>query len=254
MRPATRVVPKALLTVIDKPAIQYAVEEAARAGATEAILIVDLDAGHLIQQHFLNEGRLPGLEKMKIRPVVQVEPLGLGHAVWEAKEMVRDRHFFCLLADNIVHPGSDVLPAMAAIADAESSVVCLAPLTDELTSRKGVIVPRSGQHNGVVEIAGAVEKPGPLLAPSRLGIIGRYLFSPEVFDILEGLAPGVGGEIQVTDAIDELGKRNRCRGWVAEGDLLDVGNPEGLVQASVELGVRRFGPEFRSFLESTMKS
>ena len=102
MRPATRVVPKALITVIDRPAIQYAVEEAARAGATEAVIVVDLDAGHLIQQHFLVDDRLPGLEHVKVRPIVQEEPLGLGHAVLEAREVVHDRPFFCLLADNIV--------------------------------------------------------------------------------------------------------------------------------------------------------
>jgi UTP--glucose-1-phosphate uridylyltransferase len=245
MRPATRVVPKALLTVVDRPTIQYAVEEAARAGATEAVLVVDLDAGHLIQQHFLVEGRLPGLEEMKIRPVVQEEPLGLGHAVWEARDIIRDRPFFCLLADNIVHPGVDVLPAMAETAgDDEISVICLARLSDEALARKGVIIPRGPEDDGRIEIAGAVEKPDPAAAPSRLGVIGRYLFTPEVFEILEKVSPGVGGEIQLTDAIHELGRRGRCRGWVAPGDLLDIGDPPGLVAASVELGRAQYGSGF----------
>ena len=128
MRPATRVVPKALLTVVDRPAVQYVVEEAVRAGATEVILVVDLDAGHLVQQHFLQDGRLPGLESVKIRMVVQEEAFGLGHAVWETAEAVRDRPFFCLLADNIVRPGHDVLPALADAAQG-GSAVCLRHLS-----------------------------------------------------------------------------------------------------------------------------
>ncbi len=249
MRPATRVVPKALLTVVDRPAIQYAVEEAARAGASEAVIVVDLDTGHLVQQHFLVEGRLPGLEEIRIRPVVQEEPLGLGHAVWEAREMVRDRPFFCLLADNITPPGVDVLPQLARVADADKSVMCLRRLSDEMLSAYGVVIPASEEEDGVLEIAGAVEKPGPKDAPSRLGLIGRYLFTPEIFPILEKTEPGVGGEIQLTDAIHELGRRGKARGYVADTDLLDVGTPLGLLEASVVLGLDRFGDEFRSFLE-----
>jgi UTP--glucose-1-phosphate uridylyltransferase len=240
MRPATRVVPKALITVIDRPAIQYAVEEAARAGAREAVVIVDLDAGHLVQQHFLTGGRLPGLEHVKIRPVVQEEALGLGHAVKEAAEAVGDRPFFCLLADNIVRPGNDVLPQLEKAAG-DVSAVCLRRLTDEYLSRYGVIVPGSEESpDGTLEVAGAVEKPGVERAPSRLGLIGRYVFTAEVFEILATLPPGVGGEVQLTDAINELARRGRCRGYIADGDLLDVGTPEGLVEATAVLGEARF--------------
>lgn len=250
MRPATRVVPKALLTVVDRPAIQYAVEEAARAGATEAVLVVDLEVGHLIQQHFLVDERLPGLEDIRIRPVVQEEPLGLGHAVWEAREMVRDRPFFCLLADNIVRPGGDVLAELArAAGEDETSVMCLRRLDDEFLSRYGVVVPASEEVDGVLDLGGAVEKPGVDAAPSRLGLIGRYLFQPEVFDILGGLEPGHGGEIQLTDAIDELGRRGRCRGYVADQALLDVGTPPGLLHASVVLGLAQYGSDVRPDLE-----
>ncbi len=253
MRPATRVVPKALLTVIDRPAVQYAVEEAARAGATEAIVVVDLEAGHLVQRHFLTEGRLPGLEEIQIRPVVQEEPLGLGHAVLEARQMIGDRPFFCLLADNIVRPGHDVLPRMAEAADPGVSVVCLRRLSDEWLSRYGVVVPTSKEMGGVLEIGGAIEKPGIEDAPSRLGLIGRYLFMPEIFDALEGIPPGVGGEIQLTDAISEVASHGRCRGLVADADLLDVGTPEGLLLASIHLGLERFGDEFRVEVEQELR-
>lgn len=244
MRPATRVVPKALITVVDRPAIQYGVEEAARAGAKEAIVVVDLDTGHLIAQHFKLGGSLPGLEGIRVRPVVQEEPLGLGHAVYEAAEMVGDRPFFCLLSDNIVRPGRDVLSSLAqGSRDGSVSVMCLRQLTDEFLSKYGVVVPGSEIEDGYLDIAGAVEKPGPEAAPSRYGLVGRYLFTPDVFSILEKTPPGVGGEVQLTDAINELGAQGRLRGYVAEGDLLDTGTPEGLLRASYVLGRHRFGDE-----------
>jgi UTP--glucose-1-phosphate uridylyltransferase len=248
-------VPKALLTVVDRPAIQYAVEEAARAGATEAVLVVDLEVGHLIQQHFLVDDRLSGIEHVRIRPVVQEEALGLGHAVYEAREMVRDRPFFCLLADNIVRPGHDVLPDLVAESNGgKTSVVCLRRLTDEFLSRYGVVVPTGTEDDRPLELSGAIEKPGVERAPSRLGLIGRYLFTPEVFDILEKQPPGHGGEIQLTDAIDELGRRGSLRGSIADSDLLDVGNPRGLLEASVELGLSRFGFAFESYLRERIGS
>jgi UTP--glucose-1-phosphate uridylyltransferase len=238
------VVPKALLTVVDRPAVQYAVEEAARAGATEAIVVVDLDSGHLVAQHFSLDGPVPGLEGIRVRPVVQEEPLGLGHAVSEAAEMVGDRSFFCLLSDNIVRPGHDVLVSLDAGSEGgTTSVVCLRGLSDEYLSRYGVVIPTSEETDGYLDLGGAVEKPGPEAAPSRLGLVGRYLFTPEVFDLLDKTPVGVGGEIQLTDAIHELGQRGRLRGFVATDDLLDVGTPEGLTQASYELGRHRFGPE-----------
>jgi UTP--glucose-1-phosphate uridylyltransferase len=249
MRPATRVVPKALLTVVDRPAIQYGVEEAARAGAKEAVVVVDLDAGHLVAQHFTLDGPLPGLEDIQLRPVVQEEPLGLGHAVSEAAHMVGNRPFFCLLSDNIVRPGRDVLANLDAGSEGGSvSVMCLRELTDEFLGKYGVVVPASDVEGGYLDLAGAIEKPGVEKAPSRLGFVGRYLFTPEVFTILEHIEPGHGGEIQLTDAINELGERGRLRGFVASEDLLDVGTPLGLLEASVELGEHQFGEEFSAWL------
>lgn len=250
MRPATRVVPKALVTVVDRPAIQFAVEEAARAGVTEAILVVDLDAGRQIEQHFSIEGPLAGLEDVRIRLAVQEEPLGLGHAVKVTEEMVADRSFFCLLADNIVRPDRDVLVDMAAVS-ADTSVVCLRELNDEFLERYGVIVP--GASIDRIEVRGAVEKPGLSAAPSRLGLIGRYLFTPEIFDALGKIAPGHGGEMQLTDAIDLLGRNERCLGFVASDDLLDVGNPIGLLEAAVILGMTQYGASVRQVLESCLK-
>jgi UTP--glucose-1-phosphate uridylyltransferase len=245
MRPATRVVPKALITVVDRPAVQYAVEEAARAGAKEAIVVVDLDAGHLIAQHFSLEGPLPGLEEIRVRPVVQEEALGLGHAVYEAAEMVGDRSFFCLLSDKMVWPGHDVLrPLEEGSRNGSVSVMCLGELPDEIVPTQGVVIPTSEVENGYLDIAGAVEKPALEDAPSKLGLIGRYLFTPDIFSILAKTPPGRGGEIQLTDAINELGRRGELRGYVSSGgDLLDVGTPEGLLKASRVLGAHQFGED-----------
>lgn len=245
MRPATRVVPKALLTVVDRPAIQYGVEEAARAGAKEAIVVVDLDAGHLIAQHFKLEGPLPGLENIRVRPVVQEEPLGLGHAVYEAAEMVGDRPFFCLLSDKMVWPGHDVLASLGEGSQGGSvSVMCLGELPDEIVPTQGVVIPTSDVEDGFLDLAGAVEKPALEDAPSKLGLIGRYLFTPEVFSILAKTPPGRGGEIQLTDAINALGERGELRGYVSPGgDLLDVGTPQGLLQATKVLGSHQFGAD-----------
>ncbi|GBD83655.1 UTP--glucose-1-phosphate uridylyltransferase [bacterium BMS3Abin02] len=251
LRPATRVVPKALVPIVDRPAIQYGVEEAARAGATEAIIVVDPGVGSLVHKHFADEGPLPGLEHMKITPVTQPVPLGLGHAVLTAREAVAGRTFFCMLADNISR--IDVLDQMAAQFDG-TSMVSLRHLTDDFLARYGVIVPGAWRSETVVEVRGAVEKPGVERAPSRLGLVGRYIFTPEVFETLDGLAPGFGGEIQLTDAIDALGRRGRCDGFVSPDDLLDVGNPAGLLEASTVLGLAHaeLGEGYRRFLKGLL--
>lgn len=249
MRPATRVVPKALIPIVDRPAIQYAVEESVRAGAREVILVVDPGVGTLAERHFWEEGPLVGLEDVKITPVVQEIPHGLGDAVLTARTAVADRPFFCVLADNIPRPGGDVLPGMADAFDG-TSVVCLRRLTPEFLERYGVIVPGTWFGESVVEVRGAVEKPGAAHAPSDLGLIGRYLFTPEVFTILENLPPGLGGEIQLTDAISAMGEAGRCLGYVAGQDLLDVGNPLGLLEASTVLGLSHpeWSAEYGAFL------
>lgn len=249
LRPATRVVPKALIPVVDRPAVQYAVEEAARAGASEAIVIVDPGVGELVHRHFFEEGPLPGLEHMTVTPIVQENQLGLGDAVLTARDAVGDRPFLCILVDNI--PRSDVLGPMVEAFDG-TSMVCLRELTDEFLSRYGVVV--AGEYRGerVLAVHGAVEKPGVEQAPSRLGLIGRYLFTPEIFERIEGLDPGVGGEIQLTDAIDLLGRSGRCSGFIAGEDLLDIGNPLGLLEASTLIGLAHetLGGRYRAFLES----
>lgn len=250
MRPATRVVPKALLPVVDRPAVQHVAEEAARAGVSEVVFVVDLGVGELIHRHFTDGEPLPGLEDVEFRIAVQEEPKGLGHAVLTAEEAIDDRPFFCLLVDNLVRPGFDVLPDLLEASDGRS-VVSLREVGPEMLDRYGVAVPGARDGNRL-DVLGAVEKPGRAAAPSNLGLVGRYLFTPEILDALAGLEPGHGGEIQLTDAIDMIARAGRCRGAVAQQDLLDIGVPLGLLEAVVVLGLDHddLKDDFWAFLRS----
>ena len=250
MRPATRAIPKALLPVVDRPAVQHVAEEAVRAGVGEIVFVVDLGVGSLIQSHFADGDPLEGLEDLKIRIVVQEEPHGLGHAVLSAREAIGDRPFFCLLADNIVRPGCDVLSGLAA-ASRGGSVVSLREVGPHMLDRYGVAVP-GDRFGAELDVIGAVEKPGVEAAPSNLGLVGRYLFTPDIMEALAGLEPGHGGEIQLTDAIDVVAKQGDCRGVVGEYDLLDIGIPLGLLEAAVVLGLAR--PEYREDFAAFLRS
>ncbi len=255
MRPATRVVPKALIPVVDRPTIQYSVEEAARAGVEEVVVVVDPDVGDLVHRHFTDEEPLPGLERVEVRPVIQEQPRGLGDAVLVARQAVGERPFFCLLVDRIVYPGHEVLAGTAQASDGRS-VVCLRSLTPELLEHYGVVVPGRWLDDRVVEVRGAVEKPGVEEAPSQLGLEGRYLFDPDIFAVLEGLPPGHGGEVQLTDAIRMLAEGDRCLGFVIEEDLLDVGTPLGLLEATTVLGAEHaeWADDYREFLKTFVES
>lgn len=251
LRPATRTVPKAFLPLIDRPALQLGVEEAASAGATEVIVVVDPGVEDMVSRHF--DSPLPGLEGITVRAVVQEQPLGLGHAVYTARHAVAGRPFFLLLVDNPLPPGRSLLADVAAAA-AGRSVVCLRRVGEELLDAYGFVAV-AGDGGPVLEVTGAIEKPGRERAPSRLALIGRYLFTAEVFDVLGDLPPGHGGEIQLTDAIDLLGRAGRCRGFVAEFDLLDIGTPLGFAKAKAQLAVAdpNWGEDYRAFLRDLLE-
>jgi UTP--glucose-1-phosphate uridylyltransferase len=250
-------VPKALLPVVDRPAIQWIVEEAMRAGVSEVVVVVNPGVDDLLFAHFEGmEGldALDGFGGVRLSWVVQEEALGLGHAVLQSRDAVGDRSFFVLLGDNLVVPGLDQLGYLAAASDGRS-VTCLRSLDDEGLERYGVIVPGMRLSSRLVEIVGAVEKPGAEAAPSRLGFVGRYLFTPTLFDVLADLEPGFGGEIQLTDGIDILADSEGCLGWEADSDLLDVGTPAAYLEATTRLGI--WHPEtrhtYRAFLEDMLQ-
>ena len=177
MRPATRALPKAMLPIVDRPVIQWVVEEAAAAGAREVFVVVDPGVGTLIDRHFNSqeEGPLPGLEGVQVHAVVQDVPMGLGDAVGTAQAGVGSRPFFCLLVDNLVYPDRAVLPAMAEAAAAKS-VVCLRELSTDYLARYGFIVPGEWLSESVVEVLGAIEKPGVEAAQmARLVPLSRFI-------------------------------------------------------------------------------
>ncbi len=256
MRPATRSVPKALLPIVDRPAIQWIVEEAMRAGVGEVVVVVNPGVDDLLMSHFEGMEGLNALEEftgLKLRWVVQEEARGLGDAVLQSAGVVGDRPFFVLLGDNLVVPGLDQLGNLAAASDGRS-VMCVRPLDDEGLDKYGVIVPGAKITSGLWEMKGAVEKPGVEAAPSRLGFVGRYLFTPGIFPILEGLEPGYGGEIQLTDGIAALAEFEGCLAWEADSDLLDVGTPAAYLEATARLGLwhPETRHEYREFLEDLL--
>lgn len=257
MQPATRSVPKALLPLIDRPSVQWVVEEGVRAGATEFAIVVSPGVDDLLYSHFEGMGgldRIAGLEGIDIHWVVQEEPRGLGDAVLAAREAVGDRPFFCQLGDNIVAPGGDALTDLAATSDGRS-VMGVRKMSDADLASHGVVRPGEWLSDRVVELKGAVEKPQPESAPSRLGFVGRYLFHPEVFELLERAEPGYGGEVQLTDAIAALGEMDRCLAYVVDHAPLDVGNPAGYLEASTVLGLGHpdIGPAYRAFIEDRLQ-
>jgi len=257
MRPATRSVPKALLPVVDRPVIQWVMEEAMRAGVGEFVVVVSPGVEDLLYSHFEGMEGLDGLKGfggVGLTWVVQEQARGLGDAVLQARPAVDGRPFFCLLGDNLVVPGKDQLSHLADASDGRS-VICLRPLSDQGLDRYGVAMVGESLAEGVVEVTGAVEKPGRAAAPSRLGFVGRYLFTAEIFDLLQGLAPGYGGEVQLTDAIAALGRAGRCLGWIADEDLLDVGDPAGYVEAITALGLWHpaVAGRYRRYLQDLME-
>ena len=249
MRPATNAIPKALLTVVDRPSIQWVVEEAVQAGTTEVIVVVDPDSGGMIERHFDD---LPHLKGATVRSVIQPEAKGLGDAVLAGREAVAGRPFFVMTADDLIRPGDAILPHLAAAAENLRSVVCIRRLPTHMLHSKGVVDPRKFRAGNVVDIQGAVEKPRPEQAPSRLCIQGRYLFMPEVFNHLELVRPGFGGEIQLTDAINALAIRGRCRALITDVEILDVGHPQGFVYANLALAAA--SPDYGEETKSTMKN
>ena len=256
MSPATRVVPKALLPLVDRPALQWVLEEAVACGAHELLVVVSPGVDDLITSHFEGMGgldRIAGLEGVEITWIVQKEILGLGHAVLQTRVAVDGRPFFCLLGDNIMPP---TVPCLEALADAFDgrSVMALRKMTPVETSSYGVAELGDWLGESVVEITAATEKPGPDAAPSDLGFLGRYLFTGEIFELLAGLEPGYGGEIQLTDAIEALAHRGHCLGVVVDSAPLDVGNPASYLEATTVLGLSHADTRdrYRSFLESLL--
>ena len=270
--PATKAQPKEMLPLVDKPVIQYAVEEAVAAGI-EQVIIVTSSQKRVIEDHFdLNyelehlleeKGEIEKLRQVRaitdlaqIAYVRQKEQLGLGHAVLMAKDLIGHEPFAVLLPDDVIVSDRPCIGQLInAYHQHHGSVVAVAEVPREETSRYGIIAgERVEGHDGdrTYRISQLVEKPEPDEAPSNLGVIGRYVLTPKIFEKLEQTQRGAGGEIQLTDAIQALMDEQSVFGYAFEGDRYDAGTTMGWLQASVELTLARpdIGAEFRDYLRT----
>ncbi|HEY4381601.1 MAG TPA: UTP--glucose-1-phosphate uridylyltransferase GalU [Acidobacteriaceae bacterium] len=267
--PATKAIPKEMLCLVDKPLIQYGVEEAVAAGCTEIIIITGRDKAAM-EDHF---DRSPELEAVleakgkealldlvhsvsKLARIVytrQAEPLGLGHAVLMAKELVGDEPFCVLLPDDIVDSNVPCMKQMVeAFAETGSSILASEVVEGPAISAYGCLDCDPVESNPrLLAVKGMVEKPKFEEAPSPNAIIGRYILTPRIFEMIEGLKPGAGGELQLTDAIKALLQYENVYGFHYEGKRHDAGDKLGFLKATVELALKRedLGPDFREWLK-----
>jgi UTP--glucose-1-phosphate uridylyltransferase len=276
--PATKAMPKEMLPVVDKPAIQYVVEEAVAAGLTDVLMITGRNKSAL-ENHFDRVGELEAtlerkgdterLQKVNystdladVHYVRQGDPKGLGHAVLRARMHVGEEPFAVLLGDDIIDNRDILLSRMIEVAgEKNASVIALLEVDPSQAYLYGVATVESTDEDDVVHITGLVEKPPTGTAESNLIIIGRYVLQPEVFDVLEHTAPGKGGEIQLTDALQELAQNDIAGGVygvVFRGRRYDTGDRLDYIKAIVQLAVERedLGEALRPWLRdfvSTME-
>jgi UTP--glucose-1-phosphate uridylyltransferase len=265
--PATKASPKEMLPIVDKPLIQYAVEEAAAAGITDMIFVTGrnkraiedhFDSVHELESELAAKGKRELLEVARsVLPagcrclyIRQSEPLGLGHAVLCARPAVEQEPFAVLLADDLIDADPPVMQTMTEHFAAEGcSILGVEEVPREQTASYG-IVSATDPAAPLTPVTAIIEKPEPAKAPSTLAVVGRYVLTPAIFDLLENAAPGRGGEIQLTDAISRLLERERVLAMRLHGRRYDCGSKLGYLKASVELGTRHpeIGAEFSRYL------
>jgi UTP--glucose-1-phosphate uridylyltransferase len=268
--PASKVVPKELLPLVDKPTLQYIVEEAVEAGIEEIIFVTSrskrsiedhFDSFPELEQVLERKGKHKELEELRhvqkmttYTAVRQPEPLGLGHAVLCAKELVGNEPFVVMLGDELVAPETPCLPLMFEVYEKyNGSVLSLFTSPPELISSYGIASVNELETN-VVQVTDVVEKPPRDEAPSDLAIAGRYILTPDIFAILEKTPPGRGGEIQVTDAIQQQAKAGHCYGLRFTGIRYDTGNPLGLLTTSIAYALKRsdIAPALREYMREAL--
>lgn len=267
--PATKAMPKEMLPVVDKPLIQYAVEEALRSGIEEIIFVTGRRK-EALEDHFDSscelEHTLMARSKdgllFEIQSLVpesgtivytrQSEPLGLGHAIWCARHIVGHEPFAVLLADDLIMSDTPVLKQMLdRFQTLQASMVAIEAVDPAETDKYGILDPESTDDR-IVRIRGMVEKPAPAQAPSNKAIIGRYILMPEIFSLLEKKERGAGGEIQITDAMARLLKQQPIYGFEFHGQRFDCGNKAGFQMANIAFAMKR--PDIREKLLTFMKT
>jgi UTP--glucose-1-phosphate uridylyltransferase len=267
--PATKAMPKEMLPIVDKPLIQYAVEEALQSGIEEIIFVTGRNKTAL-EDHFdhscelehtlmarskdalLRELQTLIPETGTISYTRQNEPLGLGHAIWCARNIVGREPFAVLLADDLIKAQKPCLGQMLEqFSELQASIVAVVAVGEEDISKYGVL-DADPPTNGVTRVRGLVEKPEPDKAPSNLAIIGRYILTPEIFTILDQKETGAGGEIQITDAMARLLEEQPIYGYTYQGTRFDCGSKAGFQMANISHAMDR--PEMRAQLEPFIKS
>lgn len=256
--PATKAQPKEMLPIVDKPAIQYIIEEAIESGIEEILIITGRNK-RAIEDHFDRAielehtlkaqgkydllGLVEELNNITIHYVRQKEPRGLGHAILCAKQFVGNEPFAVLLGDDIVDAPVPCLKQLIDVyADYPGSVLGVQQVELNKVSSYGVVKPEMIKAN-LWKVADMIEKPTTQEAPSRLAVLGRYIIEPEIFDILEQTAPGRGGEIQLTDGLRQLAMTRNVYAYHFEGRRYDVGDKQGYLEATVEFALKR--PDIR---------
>ncbi|HJV73471.1 MAG TPA: UTP--glucose-1-phosphate uridylyltransferase GalU [Noviherbaspirillum sp.] len=265
--PATKASPKEMLPIVDKPLIQYAVEEAAAAGITEMIFITGrgkrsiedhFDKAYELEAELASHGKIKQLEEIQsLLPdhvhysyVRQSEALGLGHAVLCARSLVGDEPFAVVLADDLIDADVPVLSQMIDLYEQHAcSVIGVQNVPLEQTQQYGIVRPQS-MGVRIHRIVDIVEKPQPENAPSTLGVVGRYIFTPEIFDYLERVVPGTGGEIQLTDAIAAMLSTHPVLAYEFKGKRYDCGSKLGYLEATVVYALKHqaVAEDFGSFI------
>ncbi|MEY9989705.1 UTP--glucose-1-phosphate uridylyltransferase [Streptomyces sp. V4I8] len=266
--PATKATPKEMLPVVDKPAIQYVVEEAAAAGLDDVLMITGrhkraiedhFDHAFELEQALAAKGDTVRLDAVRdparladIHHIRQGDPLGLGHAVLCARHHVGDQPFAVLLGDDLIDPRETLLSRMLEVRDRyEGSVVALMEVPPEQIHLYGCAAVEPSGEGGVVRVTDLVEKPSREDAPSRYAVIGRYVLDPAVFGVLDRTPPGRGGEIQLTDALRDLAAGGTVHGVVFDGLRYDTGDKADYLRTVVRLACDRadLGPEFTAWLK-----
>jgi UTP--glucose-1-phosphate uridylyltransferase len=271
--PATKAQPKEMLPLVDKPLIQYAVEEAIHSGVPNIIIVtgrgktaiedhfdVSFELEHLLESRHKRDllATVRGISEMiDVSYTRQKEALGLGHAVLRAKELVGMEPFAVVLSDDVIDADTPCLRQLLDVYEYfGSSVVALMEVPKDRISAYGVVdaepVPYNGSSDRLFRIHNMIEKPRPEEAPSNLAIIGRYVLTPEIFASIESVQPGSGGEIQLTDGLKHLLRSRPIYGLKFDGTRYDAGDKLGFLRATVEFALKRYdlGEEFRQYLRS----
>ncbi|MFE7373418.1 UTP--glucose-1-phosphate uridylyltransferase GalU [Bacillus cereus] len=268
--PATKAMPKEMLPIVDKPTIQYIIEEAIESGIEDIIIVTGkgkraiedhFDHSFELEQNLLEKGKYEILEKVQasskinIHYIRQKEPKGLGHAVWCARKFIGNEPFAVLLGDDIVQAETPCLrQLMEQYEETQSSVIGVQTVPETETHRYGIIDPLV-QNGRSYQVSKFVEKPAKGTAPSNLAIMGRYVLTPEIFMFLEDQQTGAGGEIQLTDAIQRLNEIQRVFAYDFEGKRYDVGEKLGFIQTTIEMALQHdeLKNELLNYMEKLLK-